>query len=115
MEIKKGQFYVMPSPSDCCQVCGQKHPDEEPHDPTTLKYQMLFAANHPQGKSPSWEDAMAHCEENVKERWRKFLAKVGIDPASSDVRGGMNTEEELAKRLNRLKIQTKTKGKSNEQ
>lgn len=99
MEIKKGTFYVLPSASNCCQVCGQIHPDTEPHDPTALKYQMLFAANHPQGKSPTWEDAMAHCEEDVKTKWRRTLKTVGIDSNSSDVRGEINTQEELDKRL----------------
>lgn len=100
MTIEKHNFYVLPIPPDCCQVCGQKHPEKEPHDPTTLRYRMLFAANHPQGKSPTWEDAMVHCDEDVKERWKKFLIKImGIDPNSPDVLGGMTTQEEFDRRL----------------
>jgi len=99
MEIKKGTFYVLPSAPDHCQVCGQKHPDEESHDPTTLKYQMLFAANHPRGKSPTWEDAMAHCDDEVKAKWRHKLKVFGVDPNSTDVRSGISTQEELYKRL----------------
>ena len=88
MEIKQGTLYVLPSAPDRCQVCGQKHPDEEPHNPTTLKYRMLFSANHPQRKSPTWEDAMAHCEEDVKTRWREVLKANGIDPSSPNVAAG---------------------------
>lgn len=103
MEIQKGTFYILPSPEGHCQVCGQKHPETEPHDPTSLKYQLFFTVNHPKGKSPSWEDAMAHCDEDVKVRWRFFLNGMGIDSNSEDVRGGITTQEELDKRLENIK------------
>lgn len=83
-------------------MCGKKHPEAEPHDPTSIKYQLLFSANHPQGRLPTWEDAIAHCEEDIKTSWRSLLPQLGIDPDSSDARGGIDTEEELKKRLEKV-------------
>jgi hypothetical protein len=64
---------------------------------------MLFVANHPQGKSPTWEDAMAHCDDEVKAKWRNKLKAFGVDPDSTDVRGGIGTQEELDKRLGNVR------------
>lgn len=63
-------------PPGCCPVCAVEHEAEEPHDCQSLFYQYKFYAEHK--RWPTWEDAMAHCSDEMKELWREELRKFGV-------------------------------------
>lgn len=64
---------IMPPPKDCCQICAVKHEPTEPHNAQSLFYQMAF--NGIVHRSPTWADAMAHCEEPVRKAWETELRR----------------------------------------
>lgn len=66
---------IPPSPGSC-PICATIHDPKEPHDRDSLYYQNRFRKKHK--RFPTWEDAMAHCEESVKKDFRKRLARRGI-------------------------------------
>lgn len=66
---------IAPKPG-ACRVCAAKHDPEMPHEKNSLYYQMRFQQKH--GRFPTWEDAMAHCSENVKAEQRRKLNEAGI-------------------------------------
>lgn len=90
-------FWVLPPGTGRCRNCGVAHDDMAPHDATSFYYRILFHNTH--GRSVTWADAMAHCEEPVQEAWTKHLNSIGIDINSSDVLGGIKSNEELQQRL----------------
>jgi len=53
-----------------------KHEPEMPHNQKSLFYQYKFYNEH--GHWPTWEDAMAHCSDEMKELWRSELEKLGM-------------------------------------
>ena len=63
-------------PEGTCPECAVKHPQEQPHNRDSLFYQYKFYNEH--GRWPKWEDAMAHCPEEVKMLWIEQLQKLGI-------------------------------------
>lgn len=63
-------------PADFCQTCAWKHEQEQPHNRDTLYYQTKFKLN--KKRWPTWEDAMAHCAEDVKRVWREALTEKGV-------------------------------------
>ena len=93
------QLFVSPCREGLCQTCGVAHDETAPHDATSFRYRYLFAASHPQGHAPTWEDAMSHCEEATKIKWRSHLARIGVKPSSPDVFGGIKSNDELQGRL----------------
>lgn len=74
-----GGFMVLPPPKDKCQICAVDHHPSQPHNKDSLFYQFSFC-NNPvnEGRSPTWEDAMAHCTDEVKQKWTELLAGHGI-------------------------------------
>ena len=68
---KHGGLQLMPPKKDVCQECATKHKPNEPHNQESLYYQMQFQIKH--GRFPTWEDAMAHCDEKTKIIWREEL------------------------------------------
>ena len=73
--IKVGDFMVLPPKPDVCQKCATKHHPDSPHNAQSLYYQYSFMAEH--GRWPTWEDAVAHCPERIKEMWIVELKKRG--------------------------------------
>lgn len=65
-----------------CSVCGADHEPELPHNRESLLYQESFRrAEGEAGRQerwPTWNDAMAHCTEEVRQGWTKALAMFGI-------------------------------------
>jgi hypothetical protein len=57
---------VPPHPS-LCQECAIKHPPEYPHNKHSLFYQTKFCIEHK--RYPTWMDAMAHCDQETKDKW----------------------------------------------
>lgn len=70
-EIKVGP--VLPG---ACKQCGTMHDPEEPHDRDSLYYKNKFFKKHK--RFPTWNDAMEHCTEPVREAYIKRLEKRGI-------------------------------------
>lgn len=62
-----------------CGECGWQHEPDDAHNLGSAVYRKLFHGKH--GRWPTWEDAFAHCEPEVKDAWRKELGVVLIsDP-----------------------------------
>jgi len=69
-----GGFMMLPTPEGTCEECAVDHDPELPHNRDSLPYQYAFYGKH--GRWPTWDDAMAHCTDEVKARWRTALANV---------------------------------------
>ncbi len=61
-----------------CTVCDRPHYPEDPHAATSMAYQHAFMAKH--GRLPTWEDAMAHCDERTKDIQRAGVKAYGFEP-----------------------------------
>jgi len=70
-------FKMMPTRHGTCPECGIAHPKEYPHKQNSLAYQYSFYNDH--GRFPTWEDALSHCDEEMKAKWIKSLKELGID------------------------------------
>jgi hypothetical protein len=64
---------LLPCRPDVCQECAVDHPVDHPHNAGSMYYQYRFRAKHK--RWPTWEDAMAHCSEDVKSKVREVIAK----------------------------------------
>lgn len=64
---------LRPAPG-LCQECGRAHNPEIPHDKNSLYYATKFKMEH--GREPSWDDAVAHCTEDMKKRWSDTMNRV---------------------------------------
>ena len=73
---KHGMILLGKTPPGTCAMCAVVHDPAMPHDQQSLAYQYKFYDLH--GRWPTWEDAMAHCGENVKISWREALDRYGI-------------------------------------
>jgi hypothetical protein len=69
--IEGGSFKMLPGPDGSCEWCHVKHDPSQPHNKQSLAYQMKFNQIH--GRYPTWTDAMAHCSEDIKVKWKKHL------------------------------------------
>ena len=69
--VEGGGFKMLPGPPGTCPWCHVAHDPTQPHNQQSLPYQMKFHQLH--GRWPTWTDAMAHCEPEVKAHWRKNL------------------------------------------
>jgi len=65
------------TPPSTCPECATTHEPYMPHNQQSLAYQYKFYDQH--GRWPTWEDAMAHCSEKVKELWMQALRDRGIE------------------------------------
>lgn len=78
--IPASQMMLLPPAPDKCQECAVKHDPSLPHDKTSLFYQVKFSRDN--GRSATWDDAMAHCDEEMRAEWMIVLtqecAKRGI-------------------------------------
>ncbi len=59
---------LLPPRKGLCPECAVDHPPELPHDKNSMYYQTNFYMKHE--RYPTWEDAMAHCSEQMKDDWR---------------------------------------------
>ncbi|AFZ61282.1 hypothetical protein H6G54_02620 [Anabaena cylindrica FACHB-243] len=90
-------FSLMPPSKDKCQECAVNHPVGEPHNPQSFYYKYRFNLEH--SRLPTWADAMAHCSEEVQQRWITNLTNIGVDIYSTDLTGGIKTIEERERRI----------------
>lgn len=72
-----GGMKMLPPKPDVCQMCAVKHEPGQPHNQQSLYYQYAFYADN--GRWPTWKDAMAHCSEEVKQKWISGLKTHGVD------------------------------------
>lgn len=77
LEKEHGLTMVSGTPEGTCPECAVAHEPEMPHNKDSLAYQYNFYDKN--GRWPTWEDAMAHCPEEIKEAWRQALRERGID------------------------------------
>jgi hypothetical protein len=76
-EIPMSSMMLLPPKPDVCQECAVDHDPRLPHNQQSLYYQMKFKMEH--GRDATWNDAMAHCTEEVKERWIGGLKFHGVE------------------------------------
>lgn len=69
---------LLPAAPGRCEACATTHEPHLPHNAQSLHYQYHFYDQH--GRWPTWADAMAHCDEPMRELWRKALKERGVDP-----------------------------------
>ena len=68
-------FTLLPPKPGVCQECAVDHPEGRPHNKDSLYYQYYFYSKN--GRWPTWNDAMSHCEEETKKIWSDELTKKG--------------------------------------
>lgn len=73
------KFNITPPVPKTCPECATMHAPREPHNCLSLYYQVKFRQRH--GRAPTWEDAMAHCDEDVKRQWTEALKDQGVSIA----------------------------------
>lgn len=73
-EIKRGTLTLLPPKEGLCPACATAHEPDEPHN-LCLFYQYWFHGQH--GRFPTWEDAMAHCTDEVRATWTAGLRDAG--------------------------------------
>lgn len=71
-----GAFALMPATPGTCPECATKHTPEEPHNQQSLAYQYDFYGKN--GRWPTWSDAMAHCDDKMRQLWTEQLLKRGV-------------------------------------
>lgn len=69
-------FRLMPPKKGTCPECAVAHDPKQPHNRDSLYYQYHFYAEN--GRWPTWNDAMAHCDSETKQHWIEALAEKGI-------------------------------------
>lgn len=77
LQEKHGIVMLNRTPPGTCPMCAVEHDPEMPHNRDSLAYQYKFYDQH--GRFPSWADAMAHCDQAMKEAWTAALEARGID------------------------------------
>lgn len=60
-----------------CRICATVHKPGQPHDRDSLYYQNWFFKRNK--RFPTWQDAMAHCSDEVKADFIAHLAERGIN------------------------------------
>lgn len=93
---------LLPPDPSVCQQCGVDHEPEQPHDATSMFYGFWYLENH--GRSPTWADAMAHCDAHIKDHWLEYLQALGIDPNSTKVRGEVTSQKQVDDALGKVSI-----------
>jgi hypothetical protein len=73
--VEAQPMMLLPPRPDRCQTCATKHAPGEPHNAQSMYYLVSFAREH--GRSPTWADAMAHCDETTRAAWTAELKKLG--------------------------------------
>jgi hypothetical protein len=67
-------FTLLGPPPGKCSECAITHEPKMPHDARSLFYQYNFYAKN--GRWPTWNDAMSHCDEITKKATKTTLTKL---------------------------------------
>jgi len=65
------------APEGACPLCGEKHIPNMPHNRNSPTYLLKFYDKY--RRFPTWEDAMAHCPDEVKKYWVQALKEKGFE------------------------------------
>jgi len=76
VETKPSGMMMFPAAPGTCPECAVAHEDGAPHNKDSLFYQIKFHSVH--GRWPVWADALAHCQDQVKQVWEKELRGRGV-------------------------------------
>lgn len=68
---------MLPAKPGTCSECAVDHPPHLPHNRDSLAYQYRFFDQH--GRWPTWNDAMAHCDDAMRAHWTKALTAKGVN------------------------------------
>lgn len=79
LDVVFKKFQLLPPAPDLCQKCATKHDSHEPHNQESMYWHTWFENEY--GRVPTWEDAMAHCSDEIKEFWRFELSRELDKPA----------------------------------
>ena len=66
---------LLPPEEGTCPICAVDHEPEQPHNYQSLYYQYRFYGVR--GRWPTWADALAHCDDVVREHWERELRSRG--------------------------------------
>ncbi|MFT8710441.1 MAG: hypothetical protein ABF820_13525 [Sporolactobacillus sp.] len=67
---------LLPPKPGVCQKCAADHDLGQPHNQQSLYWQYWFYDKY--SRWPTWEDAMAHCTDEVKQFWIDELKERGV-------------------------------------
>lgn len=67
---------LLKTPPGTCKECAVAHDPKQPHNQQSMTYQYDFYGKH--GRWPTWADAMAHCDAEVKKLWTEALTARGV-------------------------------------
>ena len=76
LQERHGMQILGATPRGTCPMCAVRHDPEQPHNRDSLIYQYKFYDEH--GRWPTWADAMAHCDGDVKAYWLAALESRGV-------------------------------------
>ena len=80
-EIPMSSMMLLPPRADVCQECACDHDPRFPHNPESFYWQMKFNMEH--GRRATWNDALAHCTDEVRSVWIKSLREHGVEVVES--------------------------------
>lgn len=69
-------WMLLPAKPGVCSQCAVDHRPEQPHNQQSVYYQYWFFNQF--GRWPTWDDAMAHCDDAIREFWRHELRQRGV-------------------------------------
>lgn len=75
---------IIPPVPGSCPICASRHDPEEPHNRDSLYYLNWFYKKNK--RFPTWRDAMSHCNEATKEKFKKKLMRQGITIDTEETR-----------------------------
>lgn len=64
---------LLPPREGLCPECAVDHPPDLPHNKSSMYYQTSFRMKN--NRWPTWEDAMAHCSDQMKTDWREAMKR----------------------------------------
>lgn len=68
---------MLPAKAGNCEICNHDHPPRYPHHAQSVFYQMRFYYENG-GRWPTWADAMAHCDDEMKAIWIRELEAMNV-------------------------------------
>ena len=74
MHEAAARMTLLPPAPGKCQACATDHEPELPHNQESLYWHYWFYGQH--GRWPTWDDAMAHCFDEVRDLWKQAMVKV---------------------------------------
>lgn len=73
---------LSPPAAGTCPICATKHEPEMPHNCQSLYYQYRFYGVR--GRWPTWADALAHCDDQMRQHWERELRARGAWSGPAD-------------------------------